>query len=104
MAEDNKNLNAENTADVSVEVTKKANKKSPKTDAKPNFFVRIWRKLVKLYKDLVSELKKVTWTSKSELWKSTKLVVITVVAVGVAIALVDTVSSFIVNTLAGLIG
>ena len=103
MAEENKNLQAENTADVSVEVTKKSDKKSVKTD-KPNFFVRVWNKIVKLYKDLVGELKKVTWTSKSELWKSTKLVVITVVAVGVAIALVDYVSSLIVNTLAGLIG
>ena len=71
---------------------------------KENFFVRIWNKIKKFSKDTVSELKKVSWTSKTELFKSTKLVVITVIAVCIAIALIDLGASWVVNSLAGLIG
>ena len=71
---------------------------------KENVFVRIWNKIKKFFKDTVSELKKVSWTSKTELFKSTKLVVITVLAVCIAIALIDLGASWVVNSLAGLIG
>jgi len=71
---------------------------------KENFFVRIWNKIKKFSKDTVSELKKVSWTSKTELFKSTKLVVITVLAVCIVIALIDLGASWVVNSLAGLIG
>ena len=71
---------------------------------KKNVFVRIWNKIKKFSKDTVSELKKVSWTSKSELFKSTKLVVVTVLAVCIAIALIDLGASWVVNSLAGLIG
>ena len=71
---------------------------------KENVFVRIWNKIKKFGKDTVSELKKVSWTSKTELFKSTKLVVITVLAVCIVIALIDLGASWAVNALAGLIG
>ena len=71
---------------------------------KENVFVRIWNKIKKFSKDTVSELKKVSWTSKTELFKSTKLVVVTVLAVCIAIALIDLGASWVVNSLAGLIG
>ena len=71
---------------------------------KENVFVRIWNKIKKFFKDTVSELKKVSWTSKTELFKSTKLVVITVLAVCIVIALIDLGASWVVNSLAGLIG
>ena len=67
-------------------------------------FVKFWNKVKKFTKDTISELKKVSWTSKTELFKSTKLVVITVIAVCIAIALIDMGASWIVNSLAGLIG
>ena len=67
-------------------------------------FVKIWNKIRKFFKDTVSELKKVSWTSKSELFKSTKLVVVTVLAVCIVIALVDLGASFAINSLAKLIG
>ena len=95
MAEENKKLPSEETE-------KKA--KKDKADKKPNFFVRVWNKLCKLCKDVVGEMKKVVWTSKEDLKKSTKLVLVTVVAVGLAIAVVDTVCALIINSLAGLIG
>ena len=71
---------------------------------KKNVFVRIWNKIRKFFKDTISELKKVSWTSKSELFKSTKLVVVTVLAVCIVIALVDVGASFAINSLAKLIG
>ena len=71
---------------------------------KENVFVRIWNKIRKFFKDTISELKKVSWTSKSELFKSTKLVVVTVLAVCIVIALIDLGASWVVNSLAGLIG
>ena len=80
---------------------KKAKKAAPKGD---NFFKRTWKKFVKLCKDTAGEMKKVVWTPKTELAKSTKLVVFTVVVVGVAIAIIDTSFSYLINTIAGLLG
>ena len=55
-------------------------------------------------KDTKGELKKVVWTSKTEVWKSLQLVILTVVAVSISIAVIDYVSSLVINTIAGLIG
>lgn len=74
------------------------------SEKKPNFFVRVWKKLRKFCSDTVGELKKVVWTPKAELVKSSKLVIITVVAISVAIALIDLGSSWLINSLAGLVG
>ena len=110
MAEEKK-IN-ETEADVSVEEiseettvnTKHVNAKDSKKNAKPNIFVRFGKKIAKITKDTVGELKKVTWTPKTEVFKNFKLVIATVVAVGLAIAVVDVVSSLIINSIAGLIG
>ena len=71
---------------------------------KENVFKRIWKKIRKFCSDTVGELKKVVWTPKAELKKSTKLVIITVLAMCTAIALVDLGASWVINTVAGLIG
>ena len=93
---------------VSLESEKKASSekkaKSKPAAKKPNFFVRVWKKLSKFCKDMVGELKKVVWTPKNELKKSTKLVIVTVVALSVAIAIVDLICSGIINSFAGMIG
>ena len=101
MSKENKNLPID-AAEDAVVAGKKSNAK--KSDKKPNFFVRIWKKLCKLCKDVVGEMQKVVWTPKDELKKSTKLVLATVVAIGLAIVLVDTCFSWIINSIAGLIG
>ncbi len=75
-----------------------------KENVKENVFVKVWKKVKKFTKDTISELKKVSWTNKKELFKSTKLVIITVVAVSVVIVLIDLGASWAVNSLAGLIG
>ena len=99
-----KDLSKNEVATEDVEVVA-AEKKTKKPAAKKeNVFKRIWKKFVKLCKDTVGEMKKVVWLSKAELGKSTKLVVVTVLAVAVAIAVVDTAFSYLINTVAGLIG
>ena len=89
---------ADNKKNVPVEKTGNKSKKSE------NFFVKVWKKLVKLCKDTVGELKKVSWTSKTEVIKSFKLVITTVVGVSLVIAVIDLVSSSIITTIANLIG
>ena len=93
MAEINKNVN---------EVVETKSKKS--AEKKPNIFVRFGKKVAKICKDTVGELKKVVWTSKSDVWKSFKLVIATVVVISLIIGIIDVTSSFIINTIAGLIG
>jgi len=78
--------------------------KEKTTEKKPNIFVRFWKWLCKFSSDTVGELKKVAWTPKTELWKSTKLVVVTVVALCAVIAVIDLASSWLISTIAGLIG
>ena len=78
--------------------------KNVKKDKKPGFFARLFARIGKFCKDVVSEMKKVSWTPKTELGKNTKLVLATVIAFGVAIALVDYGSSFVFSSIAGLIG
>ena len=102
MSEDKKSVSVEGVNDNAVD-TKKA-KETKKADKKPNFVVRIWKKLTKLCKDVVGEMKKVVWTPVDELKKSTKLVLATVVGVGLAIAVVDFCFSWIISSIAGLIG
>ena len=97
----------ENSQDAETAVVAKASKSkkaSKKEVKKENFFKRIWKRFIKFCKDTVGEMKKVTWTSKDELWKSTKLVIVTVVAVAAVIAVIDTSFAFLINWLAGLVG
>ena len=103
MAKDKKNVSVEESAEVQ-NVSPEKKTKSKDVEKKPNVFSRIWKKLVKFCKDTVGELKKVVWTSKTEVWKSFQLVIATVVSVSVAIAVIDFVSSLVINAIAGLIG
>ena len=82
-------------------VTKKEKSSSEK---KPGFFVRIGRRLAKIWRDYVSEMKKVVWMSKKDVKKSTILVCTMVATLGVAIGFVDFVFSEVIGGIAGLIG
>ena len=94
MAEKNVNTAAEEVKESSKPAEKKAKAK------KPNLFKR----LGKFFKDTAGEMKKVVWTPKAEVFKNTKLVIATVVVVAVIIAVLDFGSSWIINSIAGLIG
>ena len=106
MSEENKNLSVDETEEVEVEVKETPKEKSDKKqpNKKPFFLIRLFKRLGKLCKDVAGEMKKVVWTPKDELKKSTKLVLAAVVAVGLSIAVVDTFFSWIINSVAGLIG
>ena len=100
MAEENMNLE-ENVQDSAKESGVKGSKKAKNVVKKPNIFVRMWKATKKFLSDTRGELKKVVWTPKHELIKNSKLVIVTVIVVGIAIAVVDIASSFIINTIAG---
>ena len=91
-----KNQNTTN----SPETKKVENKPTKVKDKKPGIFAR----LGKFIKDTKGELKKVVWTSKSDVWKSFKLVIATVVALSALIAVIDLVSNTIIVSIADLIG
>ena len=114
MAEEKKSVQAE--VEVTETETEKkatsAEKKAAKTEKKAknnapkkqNWFVRLFKKIAKFFKDLPGEMKKVVWTPKAELRKSTLLVIVTVVVVALCISVVDTSFAWIVNSISGLIG
>ena len=93
-----KNIN-ENVSAPKTEV------KSPKSqEKKPNAIKTLAKKLAKFLKDTKGELKKVVWTSKSEVWKSLKLVIAAVVSLSIVIAVIDYVATVGIQYIAGLIG
>ena len=85
-----------------TEVTTPKKEKKARDPKNPNFFVKVWRKIKKLCSDTFNEMRKVVWTPKAELKKSTVLVIVAVVCVAAAIAIVDSVFSFAINGIAGL--
>lgn len=60
------------------------NKKAKKS-GKPNFFVRIWKKL----REVFSELKKVTWPTFGKVVKQTGVVIVVVLIFLIVISLMD---------------
>ena len=107
MADEKRNLQAEEATEVveaTVEDKKKEKTKVKSEVKKDNFFVRFGKRFAKLCKDTVGELKKVSWVSKTELKKSTKLVIVTVIAFAVVILAIDSLSSLIINAIAGWVG
>ena len=80
-------MKTERLADVDKNVKKKQSKAEPKK-AKRHFF-----------KEVVSELKKVTWPTKQDVIKATGVVVAVIVALGVLVGAFD----YLFSTLVGLI-
>ena len=94
---------AEKNVNVAAEETKESQKPAAEKKAKakkPNIFKR----LGKFLKDTAGEMKKVVWTPKAEVSKNAKIVIATVVIVAAIIAVLDFGSSWIINSIAGLIG
>ena len=87
-----------------VAVTPKKAEKTVKNSPVKKFFKTLGKKIAKLCKDTAGEMKKVVWTPKNELKKNTKLVIVTVVAISIVIILIDTTCSYLINSIAGLLG
>ena len=66
---------------------------------KENWFVRTWGKVAKYFRELRSELKKVTWPSVQTVLKNTLVVAGCVIAVGIFIWLFDFVAQVGINAL-----
>ena len=96
--------NEEMKAPLDDEQEKVAAPKKKDGQKKPNFFVRIGRRLKKLWSDYKSEMKKVVWMPWKDVKKDTKLVLAATVALGLLIGLVDFVCSEILGGIAGLVG
>ena len=71
-------------------------------EKKANIFVRFGRFVKRHVRDYVSEMKKVTWMNARDLRKSTILVAVSVVIVGVATLGIDSLFSFIIKWLGSL--
>ena len=93
MAEKNVNATEEAKTSSKPVAEKKAKAKSP----------NIFKKLGKFFKDTAGEMKKVVWTPKAEVFKNAKLVIATVVAVAVIIAVIDFCSWWLIDALAGIV-
>ena len=84
---------------------KKATKSKKKAkNAKPNFFVRLGRRLAKFFRDYNSERKKITWKPWRDVCKSAGVVVVTVAAFSLAIYAIDAAFGNLFLWLAGIIG
>ena len=96
--------NEEMNARLDNEQSKTPAPKKKDAAKKPNFFVRIGRRLKKMWGDYKSEMKKVVWMPWKDVKKNTILVLSATVALGVVIGLVDFVFSELLGGIAGLIG
>lgn len=96
--------NEEMNAPLEEEQEKARAQKKKETAKKPNLFVRIGRRLKKLWSDYKSEMKKVVWMPWKDVKKNTVLVLSATVVLGLLIGLVDFVCSEILGGIAGLVG
>jgi preprotein translocase subunit SecE len=80
--------NEKSAAAEKIAAAEKVKAKKPKSD-KPNIFVRAWKAIVRFFKDLRGETKKIVWPDGKTVLKSTGLVLAVVVAFTVVIWLID---------------
>ena len=69
---------------------------------KENWFKRTWGKVKKYFRELRSELKKVTWTPPKQVLKNTVIVVVCVIIVGAFIWVFDLAARYGIDALIGL--
>ena len=66
---------------------------------KENWFKRTWGKICRYFRELKSELKKVSWPTAKQVAKNTLIVVVCVIVLGVFIWLFDFVAGYGFNDL-----
>ena len=70
---------------VTEEAVPASEKKQKKKSEKPNFFVRLGRRLAKFWRDYNSERKKISWKPWRDVCKSAGVVVVTVALFSIVI-------------------
>ena len=94
----------EKNAELESEQSTNPAPKKKEAEKKPNVFVRLGRRLKKIWGDYKSEMKKVVWMPWKDVKKNTILVLSAVLALGVIIGIVDFVFSEVLGGIAGLVG
>lgn len=61
-----------------------------KNDKKPNAVVRFFKRVGKFFRDCKGELKKIVWSTPKAVFKSTGVVLVTIVILGLFVFLLDT--------------
>ncbi len=69
------------------------------SEKKPNFIVRAAKKIGGYFRELKSEIKKVTWPTFKQVRNNTGIVITAFILIGVFVALLDFGFEFLVNTL-----
>lgn len=80
--------NEKSAAAEKIAAAEKVKAKKPKSD-KPNIFVRMWKAIVRFFKDLRGETKKIVWPDGKTVLKSTGVVLAVVVVFTIVIWLID---------------
>lgn len=80
--------NEKSAAAEKIEAAEKVKAKKPKSD-KPNIFVRMWQAIVRFFKDLRGETKKIIWPDGKTVLKSTGVVLAVIAVFTVVIWLID---------------
>ena len=69
------------------------------SEKKANIFVRAAKRIGSYFRELKSELKKVTWPTAKQVRNNTGIVLTAIIMIGVFVALLDFGFQFLVNTL-----
>lgn len=98
MERDQQDVALEQEAAASVAKVEKA-KKDKGDDKKPNKKPGFFKRIAKWFKEMKSELKKVQWPTMKQTLKSTGVVILCVIIVGIFIMVFDALAGAVVNNL-----
>ena len=68
------------------------------------FFKNLGLRVVRSFKDMYAELKKVSWPSRADTLKKTGIVIVCVIVVGIIVWIFDGIASAVINALLSLFG
>jgi preprotein translocase subunit SecE len=84
------------TADKPVKSDKPAKTPKASKPSKPNVFQRLGQ----YFKDVRSEMRRVVWPNRNEIYNSSVVVIVTLIVFGVGVALLDTAVVYVLGALA----
>ena len=80
--------NEKSAAAEKIQAAEKVKAKKPKSD-KPNIFVRAWQAIVRFFRDMRGETKKIIWPDGKTVFKSTLVVLAVITVFTILIGLID---------------
>lgn len=84
------------TADKPAKSDKPAKTPKASKPSKPNVFKRLGQ----YFKDVRSEMRRVVWPNRTEIYNSSVVVIVTLVVFGIGVALLDTAVVYVLGALA----